>query len=467
MNLADLFFLFVFLPICLLLYYIKKDIKYRNMILIIFSLVFYAWGSFSGLLTLCVYTLMNFALGQLIEKNRNTKIAKAGIAFGIVADLGLLLLYKYTGFIFSNINGLFKTDFAVRSFLVPLGLSFFTFRTISYLLDIYWEKIEAEESFVNFLLFESLFPCAVAGPIARYSTIGEQLSQRTVDLDGLYKGATRICIGLAKKVILADSLYTLAMSYWDEGIGGWSLLEIWYSLIVYTLYVYFDFCGYSDMAIGLGNIFGFTFDENFNYPFMCTTISEFWQRWHMSLGTFFRDYLLYVPIFGKMRRYGGLFLVWFSTGLWHGASWNYILWGLYYGLFILIEQLIGKKRLKKIPLWLKHVGTKFIIIIGFGIFGFTELGELGELFKGLAGLGGGGFCSEFFGTTFINNITLFAVSILATFPVFPWITKKIQGKQTAETVANVVLSVWCIIIFAISVCFLVNATSNAFLYAQF
>jgi alginate O-acetyltransferase complex protein AlgI len=233
------------------------------------------------------------------------------------------------------------------------------------------------------------------------------------------------------------------------------------------LYVYFDFSGYSDMAIGLGRIFGFHFDDNFNYPFMCKSIAEFWQRWHISLGTFFKDYLLYVPIFGKMRQYGGLFLVWFCTGMWHGASWNYIIWGLYFGVFILIETLLGKKRLKKIPLAVKHIYTKLIIVIGFGIFRFTDIRQLGGFFRSLFFFSKGGFIGKMFPTYFMNNIFLFLIALVCCFPLVPFLQKKLEGHRTAQIAVGVVWGVFCIALLLISSLLLVNATDRPFLYKQF
>ncbi|MBR7062295.1 MAG: MBOAT family protein, partial [Clostridia bacterium] len=349
MNFSDLFFLYAFLPLCLIIYFISPKIKYKNTVLIIFSLIFYAWGDVWALLFILLYALLNFSLGRMIELKRGQKSGKVFLAIGLILDLGMLLVFKYTGFFLENINLIFRSSAKIPSMWVPLGLSFFTFRTISYLLDIHWEKISAERYFPDFLLFTSLFPCTVAGPIVRYSTIGSELKERTVNIDDMYQGLMRLCVGLGKKVILADNLAVVVDAYWQNGNELVSTTETWYAVLLYSMYVYFDFSGYSDMAIGIARIFGFHFEENFNYPFMCKSIAEFWQRWHISLGTFFKDYLLYVPIFGKMRRYGGLFLVWFCTGMWHGASWNYIIWGLYFGVFILIETLLGKKRLKKIP----------------------------------------------------------------------------------------------------------------------
>ena len=467
MNFSDLFFLYAFLPLCLIIYFISPKIKYKNTVLIVFSLIFYSWGDVKALILIVLYSLANFALGRAIEKGRGKKSGKLFLLLGLFIDLGMLIVFKYTGFFTENINGIFRTSLKVPSMWVPLGLSFFTFRTVSYLLDIYWEKTDSEKYYPDFLLFISLFPCTVAGPIVRFSSIGAELKDRTVNVDDMYQGFMRLMVGLGKKVILADNLLAVSDAYFGVGVSAVSSLDTWYAVIVYSLYVYFDFSGYSDMAIGLARIFGFHFEENFNYPFMCTSIAEFWQRWHISLGTFFRDYLLYVPIFGKMRRYGGLFLVWFCTGMWHGASWNYIFWGLYFGLFIFIETLLGKKRLKKIPLAVKHIYTKILLVIGFGIFRFTDLKDLGSFFRNIFFFSKAGFAGQTLPTFFMNNIFLFIAGIVCCFPIIPWVKAKVAGRPKLETALGVVYSIFAIALLVLSTVLLVNATDHPFLYRQY
>ncbi len=468
MNFSDLFFLYAFLPVCLILYFISPKIRYKNTILIIFSLLFYSSGNLLAAVFISGYSLLNFSLGRFIENTRGRKASKVLVTVGLFLNLGMLLVFKYTGFFVENLNSIFHLSLRTPSMWLPLGLSFFTFRTVSYLLDVYWEKIEAEKFFPDFLLFTSLFPCTVAGPIVRYSTIGGELKDRTINVDDMYQGLTRLCVGLAKKVLLADNLIAIVDAYWAAGNETVSTVETWYTVVVYSMYVYFDFSGYSDMAIGLGRIFGFHFEENFNYPFMCRSVAEFWQRWHISLGTFFKDYLLYVPIFGKMRRYGGLFLVWFCTGMWHGASWNYIIWGLYFGLFIFIETLLGKKRLKKIPLAVKHIYTKLIIVIGFGIFRFTDIKQLGYFFRNLFFFSKGGFSGSMMSVYFVNNVFLFILALICCFPLVPFVREKLSAKRPAlATAAGVVWGIICVALFVFSSIVLVNSTDRPFLYVQF
>ena len=468
MNFSDLFFIYAFLPLCLICYFISPKLKIKNIVLTVFSLIFYAWGDVRALFLIIAYAILNFSLGRGIEHFRGKKGAKVLVTLGLFIDLGMLIVLKYTGFVYDNIAALFKfRDPVTPSLWLPLGISFFTFRAVSYILDVYWEKTPAEKYFPDFLLFISLFPCTVAGPIVRYTTIGGELTDRRIDVNEMYAGLSRFCVGLGKKVILADNLIGIVDTYMGAGAASLSTLDSWFSVLVYTMYVYFDFSGYSDMAIGLARVFGFHFEENFNYPFMCTSVSEFWQRWHISLGSFFKDYLLYVPIFGKMRRYGGLFLVWFCTGMWHGASWNYIIWGLYFGVFIFIETLLGKKRLKKIPLAVKHIYTKLIIILGFGIFYYTDLSELGRFLRSVFFFSKKGFVGSVFPIYFMNNIFLFLAGLICTFPIIPWVKKKIEGREPARVALSVAGGIACVAILIISTILLVGSTAHPFLYRQF
>ncbi len=355
MVFSSLFFLYFFLPVCVIFYAASKKIQTRNFILIAFSLFFYAWGEPLCVYMLIISTAVNYLLGLIIEVNRGRFGAKAAVFSAVAFNIAVLGIFKYSGFIVENINSIFGLHLDVPDIKLPIGISFYTFQIISYIVDCYWEKVEVQKSFSKLLMYVSLFPQLVAGPIVRYSSIESEINSRRTTLDDLYAGISRMIIGLAKKVIISNNLSMIVDSFFGSDIKGISVVGTWYAVIIYAMQIYFDFSGYSDMAIGLGRIFGFHFDENFNYPFICKDVSEFWQRWHISLSTFFRDYLLYIPIFGKRRKYGGLFLVWFCTGLWHGASWNYVIWGLYFGVFIFLEQLMGKKRMRKIPVAVRHI----------------------------------------------------------------------------------------------------------------
>ena len=473
MVFADLFFLYIFLPLCLISYFVAKKLKTKNIILIVFSLLFYAWGEPVYVLLLVFSSALNWVVGLLIERFRDTKAATASLAAGIVINLGMLLVFKYTGFIVENINALFGAAIPVPEIRLPIGISFFTFQALSYIIDCYWESVRVQKQYYKFLLYLSLFPQLIAGPIVRYSVIEDEIDNRTISINDLCEGAQRLILGLAKKVILANNLYSIVENYFGNDITGLSMLGTWFVVIVYSLYVYFDFSGYSDMAIGLGRMFGFHFDENFTHPFVCKTIAEFWQRWHISLGSFFRDYLLYVPIFGRSRKYLNLFLVWFSTGLWHGASWNYIIWGLYFGFFIFFEQKLGKKRIKSWPIWWKHIYSKLVIIIGFGIFFFEDLGQLGIFFRNITGIscimGASPLADPMTWGSFVNNIFLVIVAIACSMPILPKIKEFVLNSRSDSvyTIGRYASMAGCIVLLIVSSILLVNATNNPFLYFRF
>lgn len=467
MVFADLFFLYIFLPACLIFYFACKNVKYKNAVLIVFSLVFYAWGEPKVVFLLILSTIVNWLLGLVIDKHRDDVWGKVAVAGSLIYSLGMLVVFKYLGFIVENLNLILPFKMTVPNITLPIGISFYTFQIISYILDCYWDQVKVQKNYFKFLLFVSLFPQLIAGPIVRYSVIEKEIDNRKTTVADMSEGACRFMIGLAKKVILANNLWTIVETFFGQDISGLSVFGTWYTVIVYAMYVYFDFSGYSDMAIGLGRIFGFHFDENFKYPFICRNIAEFWQRWHISLGSFFRDYLLYVQIGGKRRVYLNLFLVWFSTGIWHGASWNYIIWGLYFGAFILIEQLIGKKKMKAIPTVITHIYSKIVIIIGFGIFYFEDLRQLGNFFKNLVGANGNALTDTIAITSVVNNCFLIAAALIACLPVSKLVNKLIDKSSTTIAVGQVCKVVYCLGLLVICSLLLVDATSNPFLYFRF
>ena len=473
MVFADLFFIYVFLPLCLLAYGLVKGLDRKNTVLIIFSLVFYAWGEPTYVLLLIFSAAFNWAMCLLLERFREQTMAKVVVGAAIAVDLLLLVVFKYSGFLVENLNALFRSSIPVPKVALPIGISFFTFQAISYVLDCYWETVQVQRSFKKFLLYLSLFPQLIAGPIVRYSVVEQEISDRSVTLNDLADGAMRAIVGLAKKVIIANNLYTIVTTFYGGSITNLSILGNWYTVIVYSLYVYFDFSGYSDIAIGLGRMFGFHFDENFEHPFACKTIAEFWQRWHISLGSFFRDYLLYVPIFGRPRKYFNLFLVWFCTGLWHGASWNYILWGLYFGLFMFFEQKLGKKAMKKWPVWVKQIYSKLVIVIGFGIFYFEDLGQLGQFFQHIFGVSllthHVAFADSLTWSSFVSNCALIVTAIVVSLPVFPHIKRFVleNRNETIYKTGRIAALVGCMALLIMSSILLVDATNNPFLYFRF
>ncbi len=487
MNFANLLFLYIFFPLCLVCYFLTKKTAYRNGVLIVFSLIFYAWGEPVKLILLLLATVVNFLLARSIDANRGNILSKISFAVALLYDIGMLVVFKYTDFITANINSLFGSSIPASHIALPLGISFYTFQILSYVIDVYWDKVPVQKRYSKVLLYISLFPQLVAGPIVRYSTICDEIDVRQTSLADLSDGLRRVLVGLGKKVILANSLSVLATQYLTTTADKASVVATWIGVISYSLQVYYDFSGYSDMAIGMGRIFGFHFDENFNYPFVCRSIQEFWQRWHISLGSFFRDYLLYVPIFGKRRQWISLFLVWFTTGLWHGASWNFIFWGLYFGLFIFIEQKIGKKKLKKVPTAVMHIYNKFVIIIGFGIFYYgdsTSIGgffrQMGAYFGNLFGFTGHGFLNAgelTQGTynaalnetvSFVQYLWLFLIALLVSFPILPKIKELLKKCNPAvRSGAEILSGVLCIGLLIVSTILLIASKNNPFLYFRF
>lgn len=380
MVFASLIFLFLFLPLNLLLYYSTKNATWRNWVLIIFSLAFYGWGEPIWISLLILSSMVDWANAIFIDKHRGTKWAKIGVTFTVVFNLCLLATFKYDQFLVDQVNGLFGTSFTAPGYALPLGISFYTFHTISYVVDVYRGDIKAQRNFPNFLMYVSLYSSLVAGPIIRYAHVATEIDSRRENLKDFSLGISRFCIGLFKKVVIANVAAELVLKYMgDKGspltmdaLAHLSTAEAWVGLVMFALQIYFDFSGYSDMAIGLGRMFGFHFRENFEYPYISKSISEFWRRWHISLGSIFRDYV-YIPLGGNKKHvYFNLLVVWFLTGMWHGASWNFIFWGLYFFIFIALEKAFLQKWLDKAPAFIAHFYALAIIIPGWVIFYFTD-----------------------------------------------------------------------------------------------
>lgn len=466
MIFSSLIFLYLFLPICLISYAAAREMRLKNMVLVIFSLIFYAWGEPVRIIYLLLSAMLNYLFGIGVRTYKGTA-SKAVLGVSLAYNLGMIGVFKYSGFLMENINAIFGSSFPVPEIAQLVGISFYTFQVISYVVDCYWEKVEPQRSFTKFLLYVSLFPQLIAGPIVRYSTIAVEIDSRHTTLEDLSCGLTRFVIGLSKKVILADQLFRIV----DDFLGGnpesLSVVGTWYGVIIYSLYIYFDFSGYSDMAIGLGRLFGFHFDENFNHPFLCKDISEFWQRWHISLGSFFRDYLLPLSFFGIRSKYLSLAAVWLCTGIWHGASWNYVIWGLYYGAFILLETKLGKKKMRAVPIWIRHICNKIVIIIGFGIFYFEDFGKLLSFLKNLTFFNPNGFFGTMEQVSFCNNLFLIITALICTFPLLE-IPKKIAARsQNARITVSMLGTLASAALLIMSSILLVDATTKAFLYYRF
>ena len=466
MVFSRLFFIYIFLPVCLLCYGLARGTKQKNLVLIIFSLIFYAWGEPVYIFLMLSTAVVNYTAALFIGKYQGKKGDTAATVIAVTYDLLMLGVFKYSGFITENINALFSCSVPVPDIRLPIGISFYTFQTVSYIIDCHWEKVEPQRKFSNFLLYLTLFPQLVAGPIVRYSTIEKEINDRKIEICDVSYGLNRVALGLGKKVLLANQLSIIVDSFLGN-IGSSTMFGAWYGALAYGLQIYFDFSGYSDIAIGLGRVFGFHFDENFDHPFICKDITEFWQRWHISLSTFFRDYVLYIPIFGKRRKYGGLFLVWLCTGIWHGASWNFIIWGLYYGIFVFIEMLIGKKRMKKIPVVLRHVYSKLVIIIGFGIFYFERLDKLGIFLRTAFGFSKNGFIAMQDKISVVNNMYLLTVAVICCFPIIKYVKQLSDRHFVTRAAVSSAAAVASALLLIVTSIMLVASTANPFLYFRF
>ena len=476
MVFADLFFLYVFLPLCLLAYGLAKDLGKKNTVLIIFSLIFYAWGEPIYVLLLLFSAAFNWFIGLLIRQFRDTTKAKIAVGVGVAVDLLLLVIFKYTGFLVENVNALFRSSIPVPSIALPIGISFFTFQAVSYILDCYWETVDVQLSFKKFLLYLSLFPQLSAGAIVRYSVVEKEIDNRSTSLTDLSEGMMRAILGLAKKVIIANNLYTIVTTFFGTNITNLSIMGSWYTVIVYSLYVYFDFSGYSDMAIGLGKMMGFNFPENFNYPYMSHSVAEFWRRWHITLGDWFKSYI-YFPMGGSRkglpRTIINLLVVWTITGIWHGASWNFMLWGAYFGILIVIERLFLGKVLEKIPSFFSWLYTFIMVVFGWVMFDAVAPGTVsfGNVFEQIwtfisAMFGGNGVFIDNTATNYIVNYgIIFAVCIFGSSDVLKTFAEYIRKK--APTWVQYGFPVVDTVIMLASVAYLSTSNYNPFLYFNF
>lgn len=388
MVFSDIIFIYLFLPVCLLLYYIFPNRIYRNGVLIIFSLLFYSFGEPIWVLLLIGSALLDYFNGLFIDRHKREKIAVIGVISSVVINLSVLVLFKYSGFIAENINAVTGLSLPVNRSMPPIGISFYTFQTISYTVDVYCGRARVQRSFLNFLMYVSLFFQLVAGPIVRYTTVAEEISRRRFSVFDMSRGIERFIIGLGKKVIIANSLGSIAESLLSFESAPDSAMAAWVGVLMFSFQIYYDFSGYSDMAIGLGLMFGFHFEENFYYPYVSKSASEFWRRWHISMGSFFRDYV-YIPMGGNRRhQLLNIAVVWFLTGLWHGASWNYILWGIFWGTLVAAEKLFLRKVLEKLPAFFGHLYLLAAAFFGWALFYFEDMDKLAACLGGMFGRNG-------------------------------------------------------------------------------
>lgn len=462
MVFSSLLFMCIFLPVVLLLYNLSRNMTYKNIILVVSSLIFYAWGEPVWVLALIFSSLVDYCNGLAIGRFPQHK--KWFLLCSLVINLGLLGTFKYSGFIVENINALLGINIPFHGFSLPLGISFYTFQTMSYTIDVYRGEVKVQKSLLKFMAYVSMFPQLVAGPIVRYIDIEEQIDDRKVTAADFESGIFRFVVGLFKKVVLANSAGKLVDMLLGGGFSNASAATAWLGILMYTFQIYFDFSGYSDMAIGMGRFFGFRFLENFDYPYISKNATEFWRRWHMSLGTFFRDYV-YIPLGGNRHHHvRNILVVWFLTGLWHGASWNFILWGVYYGIILIIEKKLFKGAILRLPKPLGVVYSLLVVIFGWSLFYFTDLTQLWEFLK--CAFGGTGVWVDYLAiSTFTSNVWLILALGIASTPLVAFLAKKVQAK--APAVAAVASPI--VIVGVIFLCFtlLVGETYNPFLYFRF
>lgn len=421
MVFSSLLFLYAFLPLCLIFVYLSRSIKVQNIVLLIFSLVFYAWGE--PLLILLMLGTASFAylMGLLMETpGRSEKHRKYFLIATVVVMLASLATFKYLGFFVTQINLLPGLNLPIPGIGLPIGISFYTFQILTYVLDLYRKDAKLQQSWYKFVLYVSLFPQLIAGPIVRYRDVAEQIDDRQLTAAGIVAGINRFLIGLAKKVLIANQLGRVVAQVMEpDRLSSITAVEAWLGLIGFGLQIYFDFSGYSDMAIGLGRMFGFTFKENFRYPYVARSITDFWRRWHISLSSFFRDYV-YIPLGGnRQHQYRNMLIVWGLTGFWHGASWNFLLWGLYFFVFLSLEKRFWRKRIEAAPRWISSFYTLSIVLFSWILFYYTDLGQAAVFTQRLFAIGTG-FANARAGTLLLNNLLIYVVAVVAMTPVLAY-----------------------------------------------
>ena len=465
-------FLFAFLPICLAGNYLL-DRKFKNIFLLIMSLIFYAWGEPKFIIVMMISIFVNYLFGLGADKFRGKPAGKAVIALMVLWNVAIFFVYKYLNFAIVNVNALFKSSIPLTDFVLPIGISFFTFQAMSYVIDVYRENGTVQKNPFNVALYITFFPQLVAGPIVRYETVANEIKNRQETMDDFSRGVKRFIMGLGKKIIISNSIAVVADAAFNmESYTQLSAAMAWLGAIAYSLQIYFDFGGYSDMAIGLGLMFGFHFDENFNYPYITKSVAEFWRRWHISLGSWFRDYV-YFPLGGSRvkstaRLVLNLFAVWFLTGVWHGASWNYIFWGLLFFVFITAEKLTGypKKFKSKAAPQLYRVFTLIVVVFGWVLFRAENLTRAAEYMKCMLGLNGNALTDSMAAFVLSDSAVIYIIGLVLSVPVVPWICEKVKQSKlhaVGEAAGCAVLMV----IFAASVCFAVTGSYDPFIYFNF
>ena len=464
-------FLFFFLPLCLILYY-AVPFSWKNGILLIFSLIFYAWGEPLYILLMLFSTLLDYTNGLLMERFGTTKLRKTFfLCCSICVNLFILGFFKYADFAVSLVNSMLGTRITPPGIHLPVGISFYTFQTMSYIIDLYKSEVKAEHSYTAYLTYVSMFPQLVAGPIVRFADIQEQLHKRTITFNGMQTGFLRFLLGLFKKVLIANQVGAL----WEEirmlGTANTSVATAWLGALCFTLQLYFDFSAYSDMAIGMGHMLGFTYHENFRYPLTAISVTDFWRRWHISLSTWFRDYV-YIPLGGNRRgiprHLFNIAVVWFLTGLWHGASWNFILWGVYYGILLMLEKYMCGKAVEKLPKLLQHAYAFLIVVFGFVIFAITDWNALGTYIYLLFSFASNSLADTRFLWYLGNYGLIIAIACVLTCPIYPWLCQKaLTLSRPKRRFLSAISGMAILLLFVLSTAYMVSDTYNPFLYFRF
>lgn len=468
MTFSTLPYLFLFLPLVFLLYYLLPVRSYRNAILLVFSLIFYCWGEPRFVIVMLCASLVAYIGGLFIDrfdKKEKTRAKKAVFITTVSLLVINLLVFKYLGFFAENLKLLFGDAISVPSIVLPIGISFYTFQILSYVFDLYKKEVAVQKNFFYLTLYVTFFPQLIAGPIVRYQTVEDEINGRREDINEVAEGLRRFTVGLAKKAIISNNVVCVANAVYGADSTAFGSALFWLAAISYTLHIYFDFSGYSDMAIGLGRIFGFHFLENFNYPYIATSVTDFWRRWHISLSTWFRDYI-YIPLGGNrkgiLRHIRNILIVWALTGFWHGASWNFVMWGLYYGILLLLEKFVWGKLLSKLPKVFGWIYTMFIVIIGWVMFNLTDFAEMTNalyMMFSFTPTDWTGAVAE--ASDLLRGIIYMPLGIVFMFPI----AKKLGLPKNAF--CDALLNVGTVILLAVSVVYITSSSYNPFIYFRF
>ena len=471
MTFSSLTFTTLFFPAVLILYFICTDLRWRNGVLLVASLIFYSWGEPIWVLAMIGSTAINYVAAMLIGRASSPGLRKTALVVGAAASLAVLFYFKYAAFLVNSVTSLFGVSFSIPVLELPIGISFYTFQVLTYTVDVYRDKSPVQRDPFKLMLYVSCFPQLIAGPIVQYSDVAVMLDERESTLEGFTEGMKRFAVGLSKKVLLANVCGLIIEELPSAaGASGMSVLGAWYISVLYSLQLYFDFSGYSDMAIGMGRIFGFTYKENFNYPYISKSASEFWRRWHISLGSFFRDYV-YIPLGGNRRGRArtalNLAIVWALTGLWHGASWNFVIWGLYYGVLIILEKLVLADFREKLPGAAQHIAALLLIVVGWTVFYCTDMGCLGKHLGAMFGIGAAGLSDPVTMAVIRKYTVLPLIAAIASLPILPRLKAWLGKHEKLEGAADIVSLVCLTALMLLSMIFIVGQSYNPFIYFRF